>query len=112
LQSSFALASSMMLGSSASGRPVAGSWFLGASRVSGSGSDQRVGSSTQARSGITNIQKNLPIRNGKTQQSNFSVQLPRSLSGVPLPNPTWPVPAPAKLPAQPRRALKTEKASV
>ncbi|MGD0093160.1 MAG: DUF4912 domain-containing protein [Planctomycetota bacterium] len=109
LQSSFALVSSMMLGASASGRPVAGSWgwsFLGASgRVAGSGSgsggfgwlvapsgaQEPVLERPQAQGGGPNwnAQRDLPAgRPGKTQQPQFKVKLPRVLRGLPLPKPT------------------------
>jgi hypothetical protein len=105
------LVSSMsLLGSSASGRPVAGSWAfsaLGASRVSGSGSGSGGFGWLQAPNGALepmlerpthlsgpnwNEQKNLlGAATGKTQQPHFKVKLPRRVSGVSLPKPTWPV---------------------
>lgn len=124
LQSSFALASSMMLGSSASGRPVAGSWafsFLGASRVSSSGSGgfgwmlspagvlepmlERPGNGPN-----WNAQPNLPVRGGKSHLDSFSVKLPRTLSGLPLPSPSWPPSEAPRSAPRKKRAMKTEKA--
>jgi hypothetical protein len=103
-----------MLGSSASGRPVAGSWafsFLGASRVSGSGSGSGGFGWMQAPNGTLepilerpafnsgpnwNAQPYLPGSasgqpgSGKTQQPHFKVKLPRRVQGLALPKPTWP----------------------
>lgn len=111
LQSSFALAAGFSsLGSSASGRPVAGSWafsFQGASGVvsSGSGGFGWMVAPTGAHEPILerptgfggnsgpnwNAQSNLPeARPGKTQHPHFKVKLPRILSGLPLPKPSWP----------------------
>ncbi|MCY3023759.1 MAG: DUF4912 domain-containing protein [Planctomycetota bacterium] len=112
LQSSFALVSSMMLGGSLSGRPVAGSWgwsFIGASggRVSGSGSGSGGFGWMVAPSGAHepvlerplqqgagpnwNLQRDLPsIKPGKTQQAHFKVKLPRVVRGLTPPPPTWP----------------------
>jgi len=112
LQSSFALASSMMmLGSSASGKPVStmGSWmhsFQGASRVSGSGGSGGLGwaqSPTGALEPLLerpaaqhggpnwNAQPQLStLKDGKAQSPHFKVKLPRTLAGLPLPAPSWP----------------------
>jgi len=130
LQSSFALASSgMMLGSSASGKPVAGSWalsFLGASgRVSGSGSGSGGFGWIVAANGAHepllerpvvegagpnwNAQPNLPVKNGKSHQPHFTVKLPRTLSGLALPKPTWPPAEAARTAPQSPRALKALK---
>jgi hypothetical protein len=128
LQSSFALASSLMLGSSASGRPVAGSWafsFLGASRVSGSGSggfgwmtapngahEPMLDRPLHEGGPNWNAQLNLPVKNGKAHQAHFTVKLPRTLSGIALPTPTWPPADVARsAPTNPRKlkALKIEK---
>jgi len=107
LLSSFARVSSMMLGASASGRPVAGSWgwsFVGGSeRVPGSGSggfgwqaapsgaQEPLLDRPQALGGGPNwnAQAGLPlVPPGRTQQPHFQVKLPRILRGVGLPAPT------------------------
>ena len=114
LQSSFALAAAgSMLGSSASGRPVAGSWAL--SHMGASPLDMKLGGSSSSGSGgfgwmvapmgphepilerpmvhapgpNWNAQPDLPkFNHGKTQQAQFKVKLPRVLHGLPLPEPT------------------------
>ena len=125
LQSSFALVSSMMLGSSLSGRPVAGSWgwsFVGASgRVAGSAGSGGFGwliAPTGAHEPVLerptawaggpnwNAQPDLPAgRPGKTQQAHFKIKLPRVQHGLPLPKPTWP-PREKAVRAPARKALK------
>ena len=130
LRSSFALASSMLLlGASASGRPVAGSWawsYLGASgktvSSSGSGGFGWVVAPTGAHEPVLerptalnggpnwNAQPGLPHGMfGKTQQPHFQVKLPRVLKGLKPPRPTWPpprgshpLPVPARGEAQPK----------
>lgn len=124
LVSSFAHVSSMMMGSSASGRAVAGSWawsFQGASKLGGSSSSGSGGfgwlvSPTGAQepqldrplnvpggSGPNwNMQNGLPVGTGKTQRPEFKVKLPRTLSGLPLPVPSWP-PKSTKPPLAARR---------
>lgn len=127
LQSSFALASSLMLGASASGRPVAGSWalsFHGASgRVSGSGSggfgwmlspsgahEPLLERPVSQGSGPNwNAQPNLPVRNGRTQQPHFTVKLPRTLNGLSRPAPSWPPAATARKTPLVSRAAKALK---
>ena len=111
LQSSFALASSHTVpGSSASGRPVAGSWamsFQGASgRVNSSGSggfgwvlspagdhEPVLERPTHPRGGPNwNAQPDLPQETiGKTKQPHFKIKLPRRLKNLVPPTPTWPL---------------------
>jgi len=109
LRSSFGPVSSMMLGASASGRPVAGSWAWsavgGSGRVPGSGSgagglgwlvapsgaQEPALERPQAQGGGPNwnAQAGLPaVQPGKTQQPHFKVRLPRVLHGLPLPVPS------------------------
>jgi len=110
LLSSFSVVSSLsMIGSSASGRPVAGSWafsFLGASRVSGSGGSGGFGwgiapngaheplleRPTHNSGPNWNAQPDLPSSGvRKTAQDHFKVKLPRRLENVEPPTArAWP----------------------
>ncbi len=132
IAASFGVVSSMaFVGSSFSGRPVAGSWMhsmLGSSeRVPGSGASGGSGGFgwIVAPTGVHepqldrptvfnggpnwNTQDNLP-RSGvaKTQQPHFKIKLPRRVVGVIPGKPTWP-PAGVKLAPALARALSAKR---